>query len=826
MAGGEGTRLRPLTATVPKPLLPVVGRPLMEHVLRLLRQHGFTDVVVTLGHMGSLLRGYFGDGDELGINLTYATEQVPLGTAGSVRNAADALHDEPFLVISGDALTDVDLTELVKVHKARGSAVTIGLTRVADPLEFGVVVCGADDKVERIVEKPGWGQVLSDTVNTGIYVVEPSVLDQIPLGTASDWAADVLPALLDKGMVVRGHVLLGYWEDVGSPEAYRRVQADVLDGTVTTSIGGFQVSPGIWVGRGVEVDTGAVLTGPLWIGDYSRIEAGAELHDHTVLGSNVLVRSGAVLHRAVIHDNVFIGGRASLRGCVIGRGTDVMRAARVEEGAVIAPACLIGEEAIVSTGVKVYPAKTIEPGAVVTSNVVWESRSTRSMFGSRGVSGVVNVEITPEVLVRISAAWASTLPKGSRVVMARDHSRTTGVLARAMAAALNAATLDVLDLNIGPPSVARLQINRGSAGGVLLRTTPGAPDSVDITILDSTGAELSQPEQRRVERVYSRREFRRAFPGEMGDLDHPPYAIADYARQVVERVDVSGVDHMEMRVVVDAAGGAAGLAMPVLLSRIGVDVLSVNTRLDEDSPTETAAARAGGLHRLGELVASSRAVFGVRFDPLGERFSLVDDTGHPVTDDRALLVLLDLVAAERGAGAVALPVTTTRVAEQVCRFHGVDVRWCATPSDALVRMAAKEPLIFGGDGRGGFVVQEVSSGIDGLAAFVRLLGLVARTQLTLSQIDARIPRAHVLSRDVPTPWAAKAAVMRAVFEQAGSAVLDTAEGVRMVGVFGDWALVLPDPAGAAVRVWVEGQDRDSANAELDRWSRIVEQAAR
>src|ERR1700760_2904959 len=335
MAGGEGTRLRPMTANQPKPLLPVANRPIMEHVLRLLRRHGFTDTVVTVQFLAALVRNYFGDGEDFGMALQYATEEMPLGTAGSVKNAEDALRDEPFLVISGDALTDIDLTAMVRFHKEQGALVTVGLTRVPDPLEFGIVIADEDGRIQRFLEKPTWGQVFSDTVNTGIYVMEPEVLNHVALGEQVDWSHDVFPALLDAGEKLYGYVAEGYWEDVGTHESFVRAQADVLSHLVDVEIDGFEVSPGVWVGEGAEVDRDAVIKGPVYIGDYAKVEAGAELREYTVLGSNVVVKGGAFLHRAVVYDNVFIGPQVNLRGCVLGKNTDVMRGARVEEGAVV-----------------------------------------------------------------------------------------------------------------------------------------------------------------------------------------------------------------------------------------------------------------------------------------------------------------------------------------------------------------------------------------------------------------------------------------------------------------------------------------------------------
>jgi mannose-1-phosphate guanylyltransferase/phosphomannomutase len=825
MAGGEGSRLRPLTANLPKPLLPVANRPVMEHVLRLLRRHGVEDTVVTLQFLASLVRNYFGDGDELGMSLQYATEQRPLGTAGSVKNAEAALRDDTFLVISGDALTDADLSAMVAFHRSRGALVTVGLKAVPDPLEYGIVICDPDGRVNRFLEKPTWGQVFSDTVNTGIYVMEPEVLDEVPDDTEVDWSADVFPRLLAAGAPLYGYQFDGYWEDVGTLESYRQAHMDVLNRAVDVEIGAFEVSPGVWVAEGAELDPDVELAGPLLIGDYTRVEAGAALRPYTVIGDNVVVKSGAVLERAVIHDNVFVGPRADLRGCVIGRNSDIMRAARVDEGSVVGDDCVVEQEAFLSAGVKVYPFKTVEAGAVVTTSVIWESRGHRSLFGPRGVSGLVNVEITPDLAVRLASAWATTMQKGSVVIASRDVSRAATALKRAVVSALNASAIDVRDLEVAPAPVTRFATaHSDAAGGIMIHTTPADPQSVDIVFLDEHGADISQASQRKLERVFSRHEFRRAFSGEIGQLSYPARLVDTYTQEVLASVDTSGISDADLRVVIDTAGGAAAVVLPTLLGRLGVDALIVNGRLDESAPTETVGQHMQGLDRLGELVASSRAAFGARFDPVAERLALVDERGTIIHDDRAVLVVMDLVAAERRAGRVALPVTTTRVAEQVAAFHGVQIAWTGTSAQLLSAAAAEGDVVFAGDGRGGFVVPEFSAAVDGIAAFTRLLGLVARTKLTMSEIDARIPQASVLRRSVATAWAAKGTAMRAVLEAAGPRLVDTTDGVRVVERDGRWALVLPDPSEAVTHVWAEAASKAEAAALLDEWVAVIEAA--
>src|SRR5919199_359945 len=246
MAGGEGTRLRPLTSNQPKPMVPICGKPCMEHILELLREHGMHDVVVTVAFLPQAIRSYFGDGESLGMRIEYSTEETPLGTAGSVRLAADKLG-ETFLVISGDALCDVDLTRLIEFHRERGAAATIGLKAVDNPLEFGIVVTDSEGRVERFLEKPSWGQVFSDTINTGIYVIEPEVLRHIPADRPYDFSKELFPLLLEMGRPMYGYVMDGYWQDIGNLEQYRQANFDALDERVRLNVPGVRLRGNIWI---------------------------------------------------------------------------------------------------------------------------------------------------------------------------------------------------------------------------------------------------------------------------------------------------------------------------------------------------------------------------------------------------------------------------------------------------------------------------------------------------------------------------------------------------------------------------------------------------
>ncbi|MGH2765505.1 MAG: sugar phosphate nucleotidyltransferase [Actinomycetota bacterium] len=822
MAGGQGTRLRPLTSNQPKPMLPIVGRPMMEHVLVLLREHGSTEVVATVQFLASVIRHYFGDGSDLGLSLGYATENEPLGTAGSVKNAQDFL-DDTFLVMSGDHVTDLDLTAAAAFHRKRGAAATVILKHAENPLEFGIVITGEDGRIERFLEKPGWGEVFSDTINTGIYVVEPEVLGYVPPGEEFDFAQDLFPLLLDKGLPLYGFVAEGYWADVGHLEAYLEVHRDILDRKVSITPAGFELDRGIWLGEGAEVHPEANVEGPAYVGDNSRVEGGAVIRDHTVLGKGVVVKSGAFLHRAVVHDNAYVGTSASLRGCVLGKNSDVKHGARLEEGVVVSDECYVGEGAVLSPRVKVYPFKTVEPGALVTQSIVWETSGARGLFGERGVSGLVNIDVTPEMALRLALAYGGTLPKKSVVTAARDPTRTARVIKRAMVAGLNAAGVDCHDLELVPVPVARFYARaQRSSGGLAVRTAPGDPQSVEIEFFDERGIDLDAATRRAVERAYYRDDFRRAFHHEIGDLTFPPRGREYYLRGVLDVVDAETIRKSRPKLVVDYEWGAAVLTGPVVLGRVGADVLAVNAVLDESRGSPTLEESEQRLEQVSGLVRSSGADLGAILDTTGERMRLVDGRGRAVPLDQALLAYVDLVSRGAERPRVAVPVTTSRVVEELIAERGGEVIWTRVSASALSAAALEPQVVLAGAEGGGYMFPEFLPAYDAVMSLVKLLELLVRVEQPLEEVLEALPPSHVVRVDVATPWESKGTVMRRLVERLNGEKTVTIDGVKAFRGR-DWALIIPHPQEPVVRVWAEADEADGSRSMAAEFAALVEE---
>jgi mannose-1-phosphate guanylyltransferase/phosphomannomutase len=823
MAGGEGTRLRPLTSNAPKPMLPLVNEPMMEHIVRLLRQHDFDEIVVTVAFMANHIRTYFGDGSDFGVRMVYATEETPLGTAGSVRNAMDEL-DERFLVISGDVLTDLDLSAIVKTHDDNSALATIGLVRVENPLEFGIVITRDDGSIERFLEKPSWGQVFSDTINAGIFVLEPEIFDHIEAHRAVDFSSEVFPALLEQGLPIFGAVGEGYWEDVGTLEAYLRAHKDILDGRVQLDIPGFEIGDGVHIGEGAEIHPDAQVVGPAVIGENCRIEAGVRLGAYTVLGTNVRVRANTDVERVVVHDNSYLGEGVRLRGATIGRSCDLRSGVRGEEGVVLGDECFVGEHAVLASGVKVYPFKTVEAGAVINSSIVWESRGSRSLFGRVGVAGLANVDVTPELATRVAMAYATSLKKNSTVVTSRDSSRAARMLKRAMMAGLNASGVNVLDLEVASVPVTRFLTRRPeAAGGITIRLVEGDPQSCVIRFFDTHGTDLTEDAQRKIERLFLREDFRRVFPAEIGDIGFPPRALEQYTAALESTVDVESIREAHFKVVVDYAYGSSAFVMPNVLSKLGADVLGVNPYASTAGALEFDLASHSA--NVAALVRASGAHLGAVLDPDGEHLTLIDDSGHVLTNEQALLALLTLVSGHLLGDTVALPVTVTSHAEAIASEHGVRVRRTKLATSALMDAASEPGVGFSGSTDGGFILPGFLPAFDAAANLVKVLELLARTGERLSTVVGRLPRTHVAHETVVTPWEQKGMIMRSLVEMSKDRDVQLIDGVKVRHDDG-WALALPDPEEPVTHVWAEAATDAEAKALVKEYARRIRQLLR
>jgi mannose-1-phosphate guanylyltransferase / phosphomannomutase len=822
MAGGEGTRLRPLTSLRPKPMVPVVNKPVMEHILGLVKWHGITEVVATLQFMPQIIEDYFGDGEEWGMDISYALEDSPLGTAGSVKNAEELL-DETFLVISGDSLTDIDLTEVIRFHKEKGGVATIALKRVDDPLEFGVVITAEDGRIERFLEKPTWGQVFSDTINTGIYVCEPEIFKHIPAGEQFDFSSELFPLLMKRGFELYGTVAEGYWCDIGSLGTYVQAHVDVLDGKVGCYIPGFRTKDDVWVGEGARVDAAADISPKVVIGANCRVKAGASLSEYTVIGDNCVIGADAHVHRSVIWNDSYVGDRATLHGTVICRSVDVRENARVELGSSVGDETSVGAGAVVGNGVQVYPYKRIEPAAVVNRSMIWESRAGSSLFGANGVSGIVGIDITPALALRLAMGFGTTLAKGSHIVVSRDSSRAARMLKRAVVAGLNATGCNVRDLRVASPSLTRFTTrDTRCVAGIHVCASAVDVQSAEIHFYDKQGLDIPSGTEKKIERLYFRGEFRRSAFDEVGEIIYPARAMEYYSAGLLEALGRRDPeDERRLRVVVDTGFGVGSLVMPQIAGAMGLELIALSPFLDAERTYTTPQERTISIERLAETVTGFQADFGAALDVAGERVSLVTSTGAVLDGNTALHAMLALWCAQDESGdAVAVPLTASRVVERIAERCGHAVVRTGRSTRALAAASLSDDVGFAGSQDGGFIFPAFLATYDAVMS----LGMAGRMLLDggkrLDDVVAALPAFHLREESIFCPYDRKGQVMRGMAEATADLPVQMTEGIR-ADVDGGWVLVLPHPTEPVVSLFAEGEDDAGADAIVEKYRSIV-----
>jgi len=823
MAGGEGSRLRPLTSGLPKPLVPVVGKPVMEHILRLLLKHGISEVVVTLQYMGSAIRDYFGDGSDFGMDITYVVEDAPLGTAGSVKNA-QAYLDQPFIVISGDALTDIDLGRAVDFHRERHAAATIVLTSVANPLEFGVVITNPDGTINRFLEKPSWGEVFSDQVNTGIYILEPQVLDLLPPAAVVDWSSDVFPKMLRGGMPLYGYLAPGYWCDIGNIQTYYQANWDALEGRVDVQIDGERREGNVWIGDDVELGHDVRLVGPAYIGQECKIKQGVFINGPVCVGNFSVVDENTKISNSIIWSYSYIGENSRLRQAIVCRHATIKNNSLLEEGAVIGDEVVIGEGSTIDAGVKIWPDKQIEPGSTVHESIIWAGHWKRGLFTSYGLVGLVNIELTPEYCARLGASFAALFPKGSALGAARDGQRPSRMIKRAMIAGMMSGGASIIDLSELPiPVVQYYARQHPIAGAVHIQMSPLDSRSADIRLFDGQGVTLAKKTERKVENVFFREDIRRVHFYEMGDITYPTDAVDSYVDGLLGLIDVETLRRAHLRVLVDFDHGSASIVLPRLFKELNVEAIPLNAGFDETYQSKTQDAFAEARRQSALITRTLGCRLGAYIDYGSERIFLIDEQGE-LLDHHEALGVIAMLALRAQPGVLVAPATVPQAIARLVRLiPGADFIPGKAEPAALLRSAQQHQAGLASDGNGGYVFPKHHLAFDGIFTLVKLLELLAKEGRAVSAVRQEIPKEAYERRAEAVPWDAKGRVMRTMVEMHRDASVDLADGIK-VFVDGGWVLVLPDPDMPTYHIIVSLEDTARAKALADRYSELVKSA--
>ncbi len=821
LAGGFGTRIRPLTCNYPKPMIPMVNTPMLQHIVELLHKYNLNDILILLYYHPEVIKNYFNDGASFDVKISYAFPVEDFGTAGSVKYVQEFL-DNSFLVISGDILTDFNLQEAMDFHKSKKALATIVLTRVTNPLDYGVVITDTNDKIEKFLEKPVWGEVFSDTINTGIYLLEPEILKFIPPSKEFDFSRNLFPLLLSKKLPLYGYVCKGYWRDVGNLTEYRLAHLDILRGEVRVNIKGEKldtVGKDIWVGKNCRISSSATLKGGVVVGDNCVIKKDAFISD-SVIGNNNIVEEGVTIIKSVIWDDVQIGRKAELKENIIGKGTQIKAKAFIQDGAVIADKCVIGEGSRLKANIKMWPHKVVEDGATLSTSLIWGEKWSRTLFDAYGISGLANIEISPEFAAKLGAAYGAYIGKGSCVVTSRDTHKTSRMINRAIICGLLSSGVDVKDLRTVPMPLMRYTVGRrGEKGGIHTRKSPYNPQFIDIRFCDVGGSDLSVSKEKAIEQLFFREDFCRVPVEETGELTFPSRIIEGYKEDFLDYIDKEVIEKAGFKIVIDYAFGDSSTIFPSILGELGCEVVTLNAYLDATKITKSAEEFAQSLRKLSDTVVSLEANVGFLLDTGAEKIFLADEKGNIFKDEIALAVIsLLVIRSLSGKGKMAVPVTASRVIEKMAQQYNVEVVRIPNSPRLITEIAAKKEVDFLGDNAGGFIFPQFLGAFDAMLSVVKILELMAKQNISLNKLINEVPKFNVCHERVPCSWGNKGKVMRNIIQMARekNLVFESLEGVKIYDGE-DWILLLPDGDKPFFHLYVETTLPSKAQSLIEKY---------
>ncbi|MCL5039415.1 MAG: sugar phosphate nucleotidyltransferase [Firmicutes bacterium] len=884
MAGGNGTRLRPLTCGRPKPMVPFLNRPIMEYSLHLLRQHNLTQAVATLHYLPEAITSYFTSGQDWGINLSYSLEQFPLGTAGGVRQAARNFR-ETFVVLSGDGITDIDLSQAITFHRRQGALATIVLTRVENPLEYGIVLTDRDGRIKRFLEKPGWGQVFSDTINTGIYILEPQVLEHIPPDRPYDFSQDLFPSLLAAQAPLFGFVAEGYWCDIGNLEQYRQASFDFLQGKIKTLPPGELISPGIWAARGASIDTKARLVPPVVIGEGSSLGPGAWLDSFTILGRDVLVETNASSKRSIIWDRSQLGHRAQVRGSVLANRVRLAERASVFEGAVLADDVVLGRGAVVRPKVKVWPAKFLENEAVLSDHLIWGATQRKTLFGHKEITGRANFDITPELAAKLGAAFGSHMERGSWVVVGSDGEAAAEMLKGALITGLLSTGVHVHDLGkeaVLTPVTRYAVLALQSQGGIHLKAAFRSQGSLSLEFFDHRGLNIPEKMERKLGNALERDDFRRVEPRSAGRVSLQTGMLDAYRQNLLKQIDTLSLKRWPQHLVAlfptaltdlvsalfaelgwtiryipyqpdSVAKGKADLPddLAPFSPPTGDDHTAAPSRRGERArpgtvppPDPTDGVQSPELSIPAELIQSAReaqqnwgAELAAVIGPSGEELVLLTGTGRIVQGGTYTLLATQLSLHRHPESPIVLPITAPSAAERLVALEKGQVLRTTSSLPNLLDKAwemGKTARVIGfppsakdqATPRDRGLYQRVPFWLyqlDALTGLLMVLEALAQERTSLDRLIASLPTFVQTQLSVVCGPEAKGRVLRQLSEEAGSMVEEESlEGVTFHFEKGR-ALILPDAIESLCQIYCEASTLEDAADLAQRYARKVQE---
>jgi len=814
MAGGFGTRIQPLTNSIPKPMLPILNKPMMEHIIKKLKSVGINEIVVLLYFKPEIIQNYFKDGSDLGIKINYVLPDDDYGTAGAVKKAQKYL-DERFIVVSGDLVTDFDFKEIIGFHNAVNSKLTITLTSVEDPLQFGVVITDKDGKILRFLEKPGWGEVFSDTINTGIYVIEPEILDYIPDNIPFDFSKDLFPKLMKEGITLYGYNAKGYWRDVGNPESYREVNKDILKEKVRIDFEGEKIvyPSGVLYTKTKDLPASLEIVGKVVLDENVKLEENIIL-ENVVVGKNCHIGKNTYIKDSVLWWDVKIGSNCRFLNSVICNNNIIENNVRAEHGVIIAEGCEIKDNVAFEKDVIIWPNKLIEEGSIISSNLIWGDKWKSSLFEGGKVSGRTNIELSNEMAAKLAASFGSILPLGKTILMSRDYHRASRMLKRSFLGGLLGSGLNVIDLKLMPLPVMRFLLsNTDAIGGVHFRQSPENPTITEILFYDNDGLLIDTNTEKSIERIFFRESFRRVNYNEIGEIKDEPLPLKSYKEKFLSLIDQESIKSYKFKIIADLLNGSTSIIYPDIVNTIGIENIILNAYFDEKKLSQISTLHKKSAEEISKMVNVLSADIGFVMYPNGQRVVIISDNGEILDNETTILIILYLIDKTVNKQVkVYLPVYVPEVMDEM--FENIIIERGKTIG---LKSNFLKDYYFFGNLEGNYTFTEMSYSFDGMFTSIKILEMLSKTKQKISDIQKIIPNHYFEHKVVSCPINLKGKMMRKFTEEAIGKDASFVDGVKIFIDKKTWILMLPDQYADSLHLYVNSDKEEKAKAVLNEY---------
>ncbi len=812
MAGGKGTRLRPLTCDIPKPMVPVLNKPVMEYSIELLKKYQVNEIAVTMAYLPSVIMDYFGSGQEWGVNLRYYTEEVPLGTGGSVKNAEDFL-DDTFLVISGDALTDINLQKAIDFHKTKKSKATLILKKESIPLEYGIIITDDDGRIVRFLEKPSWGEVFSDTVNTGIYILEPEVLDYYQKGENFDFSKDLFPKLLKDNIPMYGYITDDYWNDIGDIRSYMQTHFDVLDGKARVKIRGKEIEKGIWLDEGAELGENVYLESPVHIGKNCLIKDNADLQPYTFIGNGCIIGEETAIKRSVIGKNSVIGRNTNCTGSVVCSNVRIKNRVNILEGSAIGSGSILSNGVVVKPNIKIWPDKKIEEDMIVNQNLVWGTKASRAIFGHKDISGDINIEITPEFASRLGSAYASSIGGEKTIVVSNDCSNASNIIKNSIVSGILSTGANVIDIQKAVMPMNRFATRQyGAVGGVHVRSDHCERNRIHIEFVNGKGANLDRNTERKIAHLFHREDFERCNAEKMETSVEISNFASFYMRVGAKAInDISKIKRENPKIIVSSRCKNIMELATQFLEYIGCQV-QCEYEMSHEKTIE------GYLKSISKKIKKQKADMGILIGENGENLVLIDDTGRIIEKER-YTVLATLILLKMGMNKkIVVPYTSPKAIEDMAKKYNAQIiRSKTSPAEIM------NAILNIGNNEGESFIQYIFY-FDAILAAAKIIDFLVQNSFKLSDIVDEIPVFYFVKEEVSCDWKDKGRIIKEIIVDYKEQNMDMElfEGVKINNNKG-WALILPDSERPVFNVYAESFSEEYAQELSASFSQKIEE---